>query len=176
MFLLKKLNQQQKRKRKMTKNKLFIFSLSCSLCLLMVGCSDDKRNSETQKFIDSVKTKTKPNSEEKEISLDNITAVPTTIFTSVKERNPFAVAATPVSESAQKVVSNLTLLGIFRIGSGSNEKKWAIIRSNDKIVKVTAGEAIGDNLITQVADGFVTVERDENGEKTTFTLKMQESK
>lgn len=160
-------------------NKLRLFFALASVILLS-ACGDNDKGSQTQQFIDQVKAQTKPSPKKTSDEMTNLEGLlksPESSIEDIKARNPFALAAAPVAEAAAGQTSRaLKLLGIFTSGTATAEKRWAILRFNDKIYKVTAGEKVGESLISQINAKSVNITSTENGEEISYTLSLQEQK
>lgn len=161
--------------------KLFFIAL---LPFMLSSCGGEDQSSQTEKYIADVKAQTKPNATKKpddvDISkLEKLLNAPNNPTDVLKTRNPLAVAAVPITESPTKennAKTALKLMGIFSMGPTGTEKRWAIISFDDKIYKVTAGEKVGENVISQVNEKSVTVKTSQNGEEASYTLNLQEQK
>jgi len=159
------------------KRVFFIFILAA----IVSACGGSEKGSQTQQFIDQVKTQTKPTVNKNVVGTENLEALLKTqegSIENIKARNPFSLAAAPVATTAAggQASGSLKLLGIFTLGASGREKRWAILSFDGKIYRVTAGEKVGENRISQVNVKSVTVTSNENGEETSYTLSLQEQK
>ncbi len=152
--------------------KIFIFLMLTTSLLMLGGCQSKEKNENIAKFIQETQAATKPTSDTDLLNTEALKKPIIEDITPIRNRNPFTISSgtTQANDAGTQQIGNLKLVGVVNI----NEKKWAIIRASGKIYKVTVGQLIGLNKISQITDKTVTFIRTDDPSEEAITLTLQE--